>query len=82
MLIKALFTVPFAAFLLAAAPPTPLGQAVLAIATPPEVAANPANKLMVDLSSGGTVTIQLRPDLAPTKSPGSRPWRVRDFTTG
>ena len=64
MLIKALFAVPIAAFLLAAAP-APVARPPLAIATPPEVAANPANKLMVDLSSGGTVTIQLRPDLAP-----------------
>jgi cyclophilin family peptidyl-prolyl cis-trans isomerase len=32
---------------------------------PPEVAANPANKLSLQLSNGGTVVIQLRPDLAP-----------------
>ena len=32
---------------------------------PPAVAANPANKLTLQLSNGGTVVIQLRPDLAP-----------------
>lgn len=67
MFFKALFAVPLAAFLIAAAPPPQ--PAVKApgpsIAPPPEVVANPANKLMIDLSSGGTVTIQLRPDLAP-----------------
>ena len=63
MFIKALFVVPFAALLIAAAPPaTPPAPS---IAAPAEVVANPANRLMIDLSSGGTVTIQLRPDLAP-----------------
>ena len=32
---------------------------------PPAVAANPANKLKLELSNGGTVVIQLRPDAAP-----------------
>ena len=36
-----------------------------AIAPPPAVAANPDNRLTLDLSDGGTVVIQLRPDLAP-----------------
>jgi peptidylprolyl isomerase len=35
------------------------------VAAPPEVAANPANKLTLQLSNGGTVVIQMRPDLAP-----------------
>jgi peptidylprolyl isomerase len=65
MLIKALFAAPIAALLIAAAPPPPPAPAPIAFATPPEVAANPANRMMLDLSSGGTVTIQLRPDLAP-----------------
>jgi len=44
-----------------------LGQpaAMPAIAPPPQVEANPANKLTLELSNGGTVVIQLRPDLAP-----------------
>ena len=41
-----------------AAPPLP-------IAAPAEVATNPANRLNIELSSGGTVVIQLRPDAAP-----------------
>jgi peptidylprolyl isomerase len=35
------------------------------IAVPAEVAANPANKLTLELSNGGAVVIQLRPDIAP-----------------
>jgi peptidylprolyl isomerase len=35
------------------------------LAAPAEVAANPANKLTLELSNGGTVVIQMRPDLAP-----------------
>lgn len=67
MLSKALFALPLAALLMAAAPPPqPAAKpGAASIATPPEVAANPANRMMLDLSSGGTVTIQLRPDLAP-----------------
>ena len=62
MIIKALFAVPFAALLMAAAPaPAPAPS----IAPPAEVAANPANHLFLDLSNGGTVEIVLRPDLAP-----------------
>lgn len=53
----------FAALLVAAAPPpTPPAPSIMA---PPEVAANPANHLFLDLSTGGTVEIVLRPDLAP-----------------
>jgi cyclophilin family peptidyl-prolyl cis-trans isomerase len=66
MLSKALFALPLAALLIAAAPPQPVAKpGAASIATPAEVAANPANRMMLDLSSGGTVTIQLRPDLAP-----------------
>jgi peptidylprolyl isomerase len=35
------------------------------LAAPAEIAANPANKLVLQLSTGGTVVIQLRPDIAP-----------------
>jgi peptidylprolyl isomerase len=55
---------PLAALLVAAAPPAAPVPAPLA--APAAVAANPANKLMLDLSTGGTVTIQMRPDLAPS----------------
>ena len=67
MLSKALLILPFAAFAFAAA--APAQQAVAPVApsldAPREVAANPANRLSLELSNGGTVVIQLRPDLAP-----------------
>jgi cyclophilin family peptidyl-prolyl cis-trans isomerase len=66
MLSKALFVLPFAALLIAAAPaPAPVPPPVPSIAAPPEIAANPANHLFLQLSNGGTVEIVLRPDLAP-----------------
>mgnify|MGYP003297256187 CR=1 FL=1 len=82
-MIKALLALPFVAFALSAAAPvatapatTPVPPAkVASILPPPEVVANPANKLAIaadaanrlniELSSGGTVVIQLRPDAAP-----------------
>ena len=67
MFAKALFALPFAAFaLIAARPaPAPVVPASPSLAAPAEVAAHPANKLSLDLSNGGTVVIQMRPDLAP-----------------
>ncbi len=64
---KALFGLPFTALALAAAAPAPTPAPVAApsIVAPAEVAANPANKLTLDLSTGGKVVIQLRPDIAP-----------------
>jgi peptidylprolyl isomerase len=64
MLTKSLLALPLLAFTLvaarpAAAPPTP------SIIAPAEIAANKANHLFIELSSGGTVEIVLRPDLAP-----------------
>jgi len=64
MFSKALFALPFAALLIAAAP-APVAAPVPSIAAPPEVVANPANHLFLDLSNGGTIEIVLRPDLAP-----------------
>ena len=61
---KALFVLPFAALMIAAAPP-PAAPVAPSIAAPPEVVANSANRLTLVLSNGGTVVIQLRPDLAP-----------------
>ncbi len=52
-----------ATLLVAAAPgPSPLAPSIVA---PADVSANPANHLFLDLSTGGTVEIVLRPDLAP-----------------
>ena len=46
--------------------PAPIPPAAYApVLPPPAVAANPANKLTLVLSNGGTVIIQLRPDAAP-----------------
>jgi peptidylprolyl isomerase len=67
MFTKAFFVLPFAAFALIAAkaPPAAAEPALPSIAAPADVAANPANKLTLELSNGGTVVIQLRPDIAP-----------------
>ena len=62
---KALFALPFLAFALVAAKPVPVAPAIPSIAPPAEVADNPANKLTIELSNGGNVVIQMRPDLAP-----------------
>ena len=59
-----LLALPLAAFALIAAKPVPEPSA-LPINPPAEVAANPANKLILQLSNGGTVTILMRPDAAP-----------------
>ena len=67
MFFKALFALPLAAFALIAAAPAPQATApeMPSLAAPAEVAANPANTLNLELSNGGTVVIQMRPDLAP-----------------
>ena len=62
---KALFALPFLAIAMAAAKAPPPPPAMPSIAAPAEVAANPANRLTMDLSNGGKVVIQMRPDLAP-----------------
>jgi len=64
MLIKALVALPLAALLVAAAP-APVAPPAPSIAAPDDIVANPANHLFLDLSTGGTVEIVLRPDLAP-----------------
>jgi len=63
---KPLFALPFVAFALVAAKPAeaPVQQKP-SINAPAEIAADPANRLNLELSSGGTVVIQLRPDVAP-----------------
>jgi cyclophilin family peptidyl-prolyl cis-trans isomerase len=66
MFTKALFVLPFAFALIAAKAPPPATEPVMpTIAAPADVAANPANKLTLELSNGGAVVIQLRPDIAP-----------------
>jgi peptidylprolyl isomerase len=64
---KSLFALPFLAFALIAAKPapSPAPQPPMVWAVPAEVAADPANRWTLELSNGGKVVIQLRPDLAP-----------------
>ena len=52
--------------LTAAAQPAATVQQPLPINPPAEVSADPANRMTLQLSNGGTVVIQLRPDAAPT----------------
>ena len=59
-----LLALPFAAFALIAAQ-APAPPAALPMVPPAEIAADPANRLTLQLSNGGTVVIQLRPDAAP-----------------
>ena len=63
-----LLALPFVAFALAAAaqPEVP-AEPALPINAPAEIAADPANQLTLQLSNGGTVVIQLRPDAAPNQ---------------
>src|SRR5438477_7493655 len=65
MFTKSLLALPLVAFALIAAKPAPISPPVPSIVAPPEIAANKANHLFIELSSGGTVEIVLRPDLAP-----------------
>ncbi len=62
---KPLFALPFVAFALIASPVEAQAPQKPSINAPSEVAADPANRLNIELSSGGTVVIQLRPDAAP-----------------
>ena len=78
------FVAPVLAVILAAAAPPPVaGPPVIpGLIPPPEVAANPANRLTVTLSNGGTVVILLRPDLAPAHVERIRTLAKRHFYDG
>jgi cyclophilin family peptidyl-prolyl cis-trans isomerase len=65
MLKQALLALPLLAFALIAAKPAPAPPPTPSFNAPAEIVANKANHLFIDLSSGGTVEIVLRPDLAP-----------------
>jgi len=65
-LLKPLFALPFLAFTLIAAKPAAVVIPPLpSMAAPAAIAADPANTLNIELSNGGKVVIQMRPDLAP-----------------
>jgi peptidylprolyl isomerase len=61
---KALFALPLMAAVLIAARPAPVPP-LPSIVAPAEIAAVKANHLFIQLSTGGTVEVVLRPDLAP-----------------
>ena len=79
---KALFALPFLAFALVAAKPVAPVTPPSAIAVPAEVAADPQNLLTLDLSTGGHVVIQLRPDLAPAAVERIRTLTQQGFYNG
>ena len=60
-----LLALPFMALALVAAKPPQASLPVASLAAPAAVAADPANRLNIELSTGGTVVVQLRPDIAP-----------------
>ena len=63
---KALFALPFLALTLIAAKPAPVPAPIpVAMTAPTAIAADPANRWTIELSTGGKVVIQLRPDIAP-----------------
>ena len=62
---KALFALPFMALALVAAKDSPPATPALTVVPPAAIAADPANKLTLELSNGGKVVILLRPDAAP-----------------
>ena len=62
---KLLLALPLMALALVAAKPAPPAAPVASLTAPAAVAADPANRLNIELSSGGTVVLQLRPDIAP-----------------
>ena len=63
---KSLMILPVAAMALMAAKQAPvLAPAPVSMVAPPAVAADAANRLVLDLSTGQRVVVQLRPDVAP-----------------
>ena len=79
---KALFALPFMALALIAAKPAPFVPPLSVVAVPAEIAADPQNRLTLDLSTGGHVVIQLRPDLAPAHVERIRALARRGFYDG
>ena len=76
-MIKRLVVLPFLAMALVAAKPAPVPvKPPVSMVAPAEVAANPANRWTLELSNGGKVVIQLRPDIAP-----QHVYRIQRLTT-
>ena len=65
---KAFVALPFLSLALIAAAPKPAAAPAtpaITINAPADIASNPSNRLTLELSNGGRVVIQLRPDAAP-----------------
>ena len=75
---KTLFALPFLALTLIAAkvPPPPKPKPPVSLIAPADVAADPANRWTLELSNGGKVVVQLRPDIAP-----QHVYRIQQLTT-
>ncbi|MDQ3074130.1 MAG: peptidylprolyl isomerase [Pseudomonadota bacterium] len=65
MMSKAWFAYPLVALALVAAKPAPVAPVAPSLTAPAAIAADPANRWTLDLSTGAQVVIQLRPDIAP-----------------
>lgn len=74
---KRLVALPFLAMALVAAKPAPVPvKPPVSMVAPAAVAADPANRWTLELSNGGKVVVQLRPDLAP-----QHVYRIQQLTT-
>jgi len=73
---KAWLAYPLMAVALVAAKPAPVAAPTVPMAAPAAVAADPANRWTLELSTGGKVVIQLRPDIAPRHV-----YRIQQLTT-
>jgi peptidylprolyl isomerase len=78
MMSKAWLAYPLVALALIAAKPAPVAPVapVATLVTPAAIAADPANRWTIELSNGGKVVVQLRPDLAP-----QHVYRIQQLTT-
>src|SRR5512139_67952 len=74
---KRLVALPFLAFAMISAKPAPEpAKPPFSVNAPAEVAADPANRWTLELSTGGKVVVQLRPDIAP-----QHVYRIQQLTT-
>ena len=74
---KKLIVLPFlSGALIAAKPALPPAEPIISLVAPAAVAADPANRWTLELSNGGKVVVQLRPDIAP-----GHVYRIQQLTT-
>jgi len=74
---KMVFALPFLAMgLIAARPAPPPPAPILSVVAPAAVVADPANRWTLELSNGGRLVVQLRPDIAP-----NHVYRIQLLTT-